>query len=69
MKGNIDVKIFEPKKTLFAVWARNFGRESWLVARARGSWEDADETKGLEPRRPLGTTILGISREKLNVLP
>ena len=69
MKGNIDVKIFEPKNMLFAAWARNFGWAAWLVARARGSRGDADETKGLGPWRPLGTTILGISREKLNVLP
>ena len=65
MKGNIDVKIFEPKK----MRVRSVGEKLWMklpgwFVRARGPRGDANETKGLGPWRPLGTTQFWESLER-----
>ena len=71
MKGNIDVKINEPKKLCLAsMGEKTFDEIPWLTARARVPREDAVRTKGLGTQAtPRNHTILGISREKTKVLP
>ena len=69
MKGNIDVKIFEPKKKRCSQrWRENLDEFPWPTARARVPREDAVRTKGLGTRRPLGTTQFWEFREKTKVL-